>query len=99
RQPENLMLSYMGLVRALAWKIHQKLPRHVELDDLYGYGCVGLAEAARSFDDHRGIEFTTFAYYRIRGAILDGLSKMSWFSAASFHRGNYRSDDLTTGEG
>lgn len=86
------MLDYMGLVRALAWKIHQKLPRHVELDDLYGYGCIGLAEAARSFDERRGIEFTTYAYYRIRGAILDGLSKMSWFNAASFHGDNYRSD-------
>ena len=50
-QSDILMLSYMGLVRALAWKIHQKLPRHVELDDLFGYGCVGLAEAANAHYD------------------------------------------------
>jgi DNA-directed RNA polymerase specialized sigma subunit len=34
---------------------------------------VGLAEAARQFDPSRGGQFTTYAYYRIRGAILDGL--------------------------
>src|SRR5687768_4968173 len=86
---ENVMVDYLGLVRALAWKIHQKVPRHIELDDLFGYGCVGLAEAAKSFDPGRGLKFTTFAYYRIRGAILDGLSKMSWFDPADFHSGAY----------
>ena len=86
---ENVMVDYLGLVRALAWKIHQKVPRHIELDDLFGYGCVGLAEAAKNFDPSRGLKFTTFAYYRIRGAILDGLSKMSWFDPADFHSGAY----------
>lgn len=98
-QSDILMLNYMGLVRALAWKIHQKLPRHVELDDLLGYGYVGLAEAAKAFDDRRGIEFSTFAYYRIRGAILDGLSKMSWFSAANYHKGVYREEAPAGEEG
>lgn len=91
-QASNLMVTYLGLVRALAWKIHQKLPRHVELDDLIGYGTVGLAEAATTYDPSRGLKFTTFAYHRIRGAILDGLSKMSWFRIEKFHDGSYRPD-------
>lgn len=89
--PSHMMLitSCQGLVRSIAWKIHQRLPKHVELDDLIGYGQVGLAEAARGFDESRGGQFTTYAYYRIRGAILDGLARMQWFNAYDFHSGKY----------
>ncbi len=86
----NLIVTYMGLVRALAWKVHQKVPRQVDLEDLVGYGTIGLAEAATTFDPARGFKFTTYAFYRIRGAILDGLSKMSWFKIERFNDGSYR---------
>ncbi len=85
----KLMEDCQGLVRSLAWKIHRKLPPQVDLEDLISFGQVGLAEAARDFDPDRGGKFTTYAYYRIRGAILDGLSKMSWFSRHSFHASRY----------
>ncbi len=85
----ELIHSCQGLVRSLAWKIHQKVPRSVELDDLIGFGQVGLAEAARDYDQNRGVQFTTYAYYRVRGAILDGLSTMAWFSRADYARGRY----------
>ncbi len=87
--PQELMAGAQGLVHALAWKLHQRLPKHVDLNDLIGYGQVGLAEAARDFDPSRGLQFSTFAYYRVRGAILDGLAKMSWFSRSSSFRGDY----------
>ena len=89
RTPAELIHSCQGLVRSIAWKIHQKLPRSIDLDDLIGYGQLGLAEAARDFDQTRGIQFTTYAYYRVRGAVLDGLSSMSWFSRADYNRGRY----------
>jgi RNA polymerase sigma factor FliA len=85
----ELMHSCQGLVRSIAWKIHQRVPKNVDLDDLIGYGQIGLAEAARDFDLSRGNQFTTYAYYRVRGAILDGLSTMSWFSRADYSRGRY----------
>jgi RNA polymerase sigma factor for flagellar operon FliA len=66
--PSNLMVTYLGLVRALAWKIHQKLPRQVDLEDLVGYGTIGLVEAATTFDPSRGLRFTT-AFHRIRGVL------------------------------
>lgn len=84
-----LINGCQGLVRSIAWKIHQKLPKSVDLDDLIGYGQVGLAEAARDFDSQRSVKFTTYAYYRVRGAILDGLSTMAWFTKADYARGNY----------
>ena len=88
-RPEQLISSCQGLVRSIAWKIHRRLPTHIDLDDLIGDGQVGLAEAARDYDPSRGAQFTTFAYYRIRGAILDGLSRTNWFNQADYSRGRY----------
>jgi RNA polymerase sigma factor for flagellar operon FliA len=81
-----------ALVRSLATKIVRNVPVPVDLEDLVAYGQVGLAEAAREFDPDQGTQFTTFAYYRIRGAIYDGISKMSWTSRARYHR--YRCEHL-----
>lgn len=86
---EQLIEGCQNLVRSLAWKIRRTLPEQVDIDDLIGYGQVGLAEAAKNFDPDRGLEFSTFAYYRIRGAIYDGVSKMSWLSRAQYHRLRY----------
>jgi RNA polymerase sigma factor for flagellar operon FliA len=89
KDARKLIESCQGLVKSLAWKIHRKVPPSVELDDLVAYGQVGLAQAARDFDPTRGGQFTTYAYYRIRGAILDGLSQMSWFSRHDYHACRY----------
>jgi len=89
RNPQELIEQCQGLVRSLASKIHSKLPPYIELEDLIAYGQVGLAEAARDFDPARGSQFSTYAYYRIRGAIYDGLSKMTWFSRAQYKRLRY----------
>ncbi|MBI4582195.1 MAG: sigma-70 family RNA polymerase sigma factor [Planctomycetes bacterium] len=87
-QAQQLIERHQSLVRSLAVNIHRKLSVHasITLEDLIAYGQVGLAEAARDFDPGRGSQFSTFAYYRIRGAIYDGLSKMTWLSRAQYHR-------------
>ncbi len=87
-QAQSLIAGCQGLVRSLAWSIHRKVPRSIELDDLIAYGQVGLAEAARDYNPQRGA-FTTYAYYRIRGAIFDGLSRMNWFSRYDYHASRY----------
>lgn len=84
-----LMAAGQGLVRSLATKIWRSLPVKSDLDDLVGYGELGLAEAARDFDPEQGVQFTTFAFYRVRGAIYDGVSQMSWTSRARYHRLRY----------
>lgn len=85
----ELMQQCQGLVRSLAKQIHATLPRSAELDDLIGYGQVGLAEAARVFNPDVNVKFSTFAYYRIRGAIFDGVSKMAWFRKPSASQARY----------
>ena len=86
---EQLIVRCQGLVRNLAWKIHQKIGGRVDLEDLISYGQVGLAEAASRFDPSRSNQFTTYAYYRVRGAILDGLKQMNWFRPSDFHASRY----------
>lgn len=78
-----------GLVRRIALQVRRKLPPNVELDDLIAYGQVGLAEAARDYDPLRGNRFSTYAYYRVRGAVYDGLGKMAWFGRSDQHRVRY----------
>lgn len=91
---EEMITDCQGLVRSLAWQIHCKLPSHVDLEDLVAYGQIGLLEAARAYDPTRENQFSTYSYYRIRGAILDGLSKMAWFNRASFLGGDYERQKL-----
>lgn len=90
RTIETLIGETQGLVRSLAVQIHRRLPPQVDLEDLVGYGQIGLAEAARDFDPNRGGQFSTFAYYRIRGSIYDGLSKMTWFKRSQYHKMRYQ---------
>jgi RNA polymerase sigma factor FliA len=83
---DSLIEQGQPLVHSLAAKIHRSTGSHAELQDLIAYGELGLAEAAKDFDPSQKCRFTTFAYYRIRGAIYDGLSKMFWASRAQYHR-------------
>ncbi|MEE2788865.1 MAG: sigma-70 family RNA polymerase sigma factor [Myxococcota bacterium] len=48
-------------------------PRAIEFEELIGYGYVGMVEAEQRYDDERGTNIETFARYRIRGAIIDGV--------------------------
>ena len=86
---DRLIEESLGLVRSLASQIHRKGPPNVDLEDMIAYGQIGLAEAAHDFDPSRGNQFSTYAYYRIRGAIYDGLAKMSWFGRAQYQQARY----------
>lgn len=71
-----------GMIRSIATKISSRLPSSVNYDDLVSYGQLGLMQAVYSFQPDKNVAFQTFAYHRIRGAIYDGLGKMSWTSRA-----------------
>ena len=90
-QSHELIAEGRAIVRSLALRIHRNLPIRVDLDDLIAYGELGLVEAAQDFQADRGNQFSTFAYYRIRGAIYDGLAKMTWTSRARYRRMRFES--------
>jgi RNA polymerase sigma factor FliA len=80
---EALVHKYQDYMRSLARKIFKSLPPQVDFDELVGFAQVGLVEAARAFRIDLGASFQTFSYYRIRGAIFDGLRKMTWLPPAA----------------
>jgi RNA polymerase sigma factor FliA len=69
----ELVEQYLPLVDFVSRKIWNGLPYMVERDDLIGFGHFGLLDAIQKFDYERGLKFETYAIWRIRGAILDGL--------------------------
>ncbi|MEW6729828.1 MAG: sigma-70 family RNA polymerase sigma factor [Acidobacteriota bacterium] len=83
---DELIERYLPYVRSIAQSIVSKLPAQIDINDLIGYGRIGLIEAVERFDRTRGVSFKTFAYYRIKGAIYDGLRQIGWFSRSEFAR-------------
>ena len=67
-------------MRLIAENIRSRIRFPIEVDDLIGYGVLGLMKAVERFDPSRGILLKTYAEHRIRGAILDGLRGMDWVS-------------------
>lgn len=73
---DERVLRYLGLVRAVVQRVSASLPPHVSREDLESYGLVGLLEAFQRYDPSVGVRFETFAWHRIRGAILDHLRSL-----------------------
>ncbi len=75
---ERLLMEQLPQVRYIARRIHERLPRHVPLEDLVHAGVVGLIDALDKYDRGKRVQFGSYAKFRIRGAILDSLREMDW---------------------
>ena len=75
---EALILHYAPLVKYVAGRVASGLPKSVEQSDLVSYGMFGLIDAIDKFERDRGARFESYAVFRIRGAILDGLRSIDW---------------------
>ena len=73
-----LMERHYPLVKYIAERLLQTLPKSIELDDLVSAGLFGLMDAIKGFDPSRGIKFKTYCTTRIRGSILDQLRSQDW---------------------
>jgi RNA polymerase sigma factor for flagellar operon FliA len=76
----EMILAELPQVHYIASRILDRLPQQVELDDLVSAGVIGLLDAYRCFDPTKNAQFSTFAKFRIRGAILDSLRALDWGS-------------------
>jgi RNA polymerase sigma factor FliA len=70
--------QYLPLVKTAVGRLAMTLPPHVNSEDLYSAGLMGLLHAVRHFDPNRGSSFESYARTRIRGAILDELRRLDW---------------------
>jgi RNA polymerase sigma factor for flagellar operon FliA len=77
-EQEKLMIENLPIVRFIARRIHERLPQHVPIEDLYSAGVVGLLDAFSKFDPAKQVQFRSYAQFRIRGAILDNLRTLDW---------------------
>jgi RNA polymerase sigma factor for flagellar operon FliA len=73
----RLVEAHLDLARKAAAMIFPRVREHIEMEELVALANAGLAEAATRFEPDRGATFATFAWYRVQGAILDGLRRQS----------------------
>lgn len=75
---KRLIEDYLSLVDYVTNRMAIGLPKNVSKDDLASNGVMGLIDAIEKFDYRRGLQFETYASWRIRGAIIDGLRQGDW---------------------
>ncbi|PID72095.1 MAG: FliA/WhiG family RNA polymerase sigma factor [Desulfobulbus propionicus] len=76
----EMIRDNMQLVEIVVQRMVPQVPSFMTRDDMTSAAMVGLTDAANRFDSSKGIQFKTFAEHRMRGAILDEMRKMDWFS-------------------
>jgi RNA polymerase sigma factor (sigma-70 family) len=79
-QRDRIVLEHLPLVKAIAVRVHENLPVHVDLDDLVHAGVLGLFDAANKYNTDKQVVFSSYAKHRIKGAILDSLRQLDWAS-------------------
>lgn len=75
---EEAIMDNLPQVRLIARRIFERLPGHVNLEDLVSSGTLGLIAAVDRYDGSQGVKLRTYAEYKIRGAILDSLRELDW---------------------
>ncbi len=76
----ELVLEHLALVNHIVERHAWATGPQVSRDDLFAAGALGLVEAAHRYDESRGVKFSSYAYQRIRGAVLDHLRHTDWLS-------------------
>lgn len=74
----RLIEENLELVNHIVFQVAVHFPRHVDREDLARAGALGLVEAAKRYDDAKGVPFQRFAAQRIRGAIIDAVRAADW---------------------
>ncbi len=77
---DQIILDHLPLVKAIAIRVHENLPVHVDVDDLVHAGILGLFDAVNKYDSTKQVAFSAYAKHRIKGAILDSLRQLDWAS-------------------
>lgn len=77
---DQIVLEHLPLVKAIALRVHENLPVHVDLDDLVHAGILGLFDAVTKYDSDKMVTFSSYSKHRIKGAILDSLRQLDWAS-------------------
>lgn len=77
-EQEELIKAYIPLVKRVVHRVAGRMPKGVDLKEMLNSGLIGLVDAFEKFDPSQDTSFTTYAQFRIRGAILDSLRTQDW---------------------
>lgn len=83
---DQLVEQYLPYASSIANKVAQTLSNDADIEEIISNARLGLLEAAKRFDPKYNVDFKTFAYYRIRGAIYDGLRKTGWIPRSLYSK-------------
>ena len=83
-QADAEYLAHHELVERVVRRLSRELDLSCDPEDLRAWGHQGILEAKSRFDPTRGVRFSTFAYYRVRGAVLDGVRKQGWLKRRAY---------------
>ena len=95
-ETNQLVRDHLDLVGRTVAKVSARYPRHVDREELWNAGALGLVEAARRFNPDSGIPFERYAAIRIRGAIIDSTRTRDWASRSVRRR--YREMEETSSD-
>jgi RNA polymerase sigma factor FliA len=90
-----LVQRYTPLVSYHVQRISSGLPRNVSREDIMSLGLYGLFDALTKFDPGRDLKFDTYASFRIRGTIIDGLRKEDWLPRSSREKSKKMEEAIT----
>lgn len=83
---DKLIAEHMNYATSIAAKLARSLSRDIDVDDVISNARLGLLEAAKRYDAKFGVDFKTYAYYRIKGAVFDGLRKTGWIPRSLYSK-------------
>jgi RNA polymerase sigma factor for flagellar operon FliA len=75
---EDLIVRYMRIVKYIAGRMAIHVPSSIDMDDLIGWGVLGLIDAVEKYDHRQDIKFSTYASIRVRGSIIDQIRSLDW---------------------
>jgi RNA polymerase sigma factor for flagellar operon FliA len=76
----RLVVTHVGLVKSIAWRLSRRVPSQVEMNELMSVGMIGLVDAAGRYQPSLGVPFEAYARRRVHGAMLDSLRQLDGVS-------------------
>lgn len=86
KKRDMIIEQYMPYASSIASRVAKSLSLSSEYEDIICNARLGLLEAAKRYDESQNVDFRTFAYYRIKGAIFDGLRKSGWLPRSVYSK-------------
>lgn len=85
-EKEELIKSYLPLVKKVVHRLAGRLPSEVDIREMLNSGIIGLVDALEKYDPKHETNFSTYAQFRIRGAILDSFRSQDWAPRSLRHK-------------